>query len=182
MPSCSVSDLLEELIMNTWRLLAVLSGLYVGIPNPACLGQQRAESADVGTVPQRHGIALFGVRSHHLDLATAILRFHHLDVAMAALGGPPVRAAQVLRSELRLRTEQLPKLADCLNALDPALTKDEEALDKWFDGLEELLLMQLPKVLDDNQQTRFEQLSCQFAGPMVLRLEHYASRLELSVP
>jgi hypothetical protein len=87
-----------------------------------------------------------------------------------------------LRAELHLQAEQLPKLTFCMGIVVAPLVKDKEGADpfKALDAIEDMVLVQFSKVLNHHQQARFEELGCQFAGPMALRLKHYASRLELS--
>jgi hypothetical protein len=44
---------------------------------------------------------------------------------------------------------------------------------------EEELLASLPKAWSKSQEDRFEELCCQFSGPMALRLRHYAAQAEI---
>ena len=160
--------------MNTWRLLPAVTCLFLWVPIPACLGQAPARGTKVGTLPDRHGIAVYGPREHHVDLALAILE---------AQDDPSERCKR-LSAELQLRAEQCPRLRKVVEKAFELAPNPENLTDAQFykvaDAMEVRVLEQFPKVLSGKQQARFEELSCQLGGPMVLRFNHYASRLGLS--
>src|SRR5437660_9332415 len=155
--------------MGHRHLLLALCGLLMGVPTPVCT----AQPADVGMMPAYHGIALFGARSHHMDLLLAILEGED----------HPLEPAKRLRAELHLRPGQVPKLIECMKGFEPEKFEKIEEADaamKAMDATEEFLLANFHKVASAKQQTRLEELSCQLAGPLAMRLKHYASRLGLS--
>jgi hypothetical protein len=159
--------------MSARSLALILSGLSLCVAAALCAGEPPpAKSADAGTVPEQHGIAVSGMRSHHVDLAMLILDGE----------SGPSKSAKLLHAELKLRAEQFPKLLESMGkAFESAPDGgDAKAAEKAMDIMEERILAQFRKTLTAEQQARFEQLSCQLAGPMALRLNNYASRLELS--
>jgi hypothetical protein len=165
----------------TTRLLIGLVGVFVCIQSLPSLGQSPAKIPDGGALPEWHGIAIFGACSHHMDLVLAIVEG----------ADRPSNPAKRLRAEIHLRDEQVPELIKCLDEgadrSEKVPRKEEfdraqvakEALDA-LEAMEELVPAQLARTLSAKQQARFEELACQFAGPMVLRLKYYAERLEVS--
>src|SRR5260370_1589086 len=111
----------------------ILSGLFALVAIEDC----PAQPTKVTTTPERHGIALFGARSQHLDLM----------LAMFDDEGPGKR----LRTECKIRndptTQALLDLAMILATKGLAATKDD---DPDFDSVEE----SLPKVLAREQRAR----------------------------
>jgi hypothetical protein len=157
--------------MNTYRFSTTLLALLFCGPIPVCGGQAPAKASDAGMLPEAHGIAVFGGCSHHVDLFLALLAEDERRARTSSL-----------RAELHVRAEAVPRLIQGTEKVFASLGKDKDgdATLKAMDECEEALLAHLPKAWSGKQQARFEELSCQLAGPMALRLKHYAALAGLS--
>jgi len=131
-------------------LFSILSSLYSGEPP--------LNSTGIGVLPEIHGIAFpFAFAdSHHVALA----------LIMCEEGFATSEDRKRVSEELKLDKDRLSKLAECLNEL-------KEHNERAF-------VAQLVKKLDAKSRARFQELACQLSGPMVLQLDHYANRLQLS--
>jgi hypothetical protein len=68
-----------------------------------------------------------------------------------------------------------------LEALQNGKPPSEElSWEKQYDFAEEACLALMSQHFTPQQMKRFEELACQLAGPMALRLDHYAARFKLS--
>ncbi len=79
---------------------------------------------------------------------------------------------------MRLLQGELHVTAKDVLKLEAFAWRPRQDLDGQMDK-EEYLLANLPKAWDKNQEKRFEELCCQFSGPMALRFKHYATKLGL---
>jgi len=137
-------------------------------PIQAAVEPPPAKPSDAAALPEAHGIAMFGF-AHHLDLFTAVLGEGQLNAE-----------TKELRAELRLNAETISRLTKVLEKLPLGRGFKEGDESKALEECEEAIIEGLAKQWSDKQQARFEQLGCQLAGPMALRLQHYAKRAGLS--
>jgi hypothetical protein len=134
----------------------------------------------VAPLAKRHGIALFGARSHHMDLVMAMAEgeFESNPMGKRILAELQIRPGEwTKRGEAQMKAEAKSGAA---NPPKDDKKKEEDDPAKRMDDAEELLLSGLREVFSAKEAARFEELGCQMAGPMALRLNHYAARMQLS--
>jgi hypothetical protein len=165
--------------LNRWQQRILLSCMFCCVFLPDCPGQSvPSKTSEPGASPEVHGIAVFGCRSHHVDLMLRLIACLAPDDTTTLSS----KSRKVLESEFNLQPKQFEKLSEKELAdafLAPKANAGEDAI-KAMDRMEEQSLALLAKCLDPRQMTRFEEIACQFAGPMALRLDHYSSRFKLS--
>jgi hypothetical protein len=101
-----------------------------------------------------------------------------MGVFLVLTGDEPDKQTKALQTELGIKPVNVEKLSADLSALlvgdEPkAPEKAAEAARSAMDKREEALIANLARMWSRAQDARFEELSCQFAGPMALRLKHY---------
>lgn len=161
--------------MKPRRLPVSMLGLLLCIPVASSM-EPPPTKQEKTPLPPMHGIAAFGTG-------------HHVDLVMLILGreGDPKPLIARVRKELGLEDKHITGLHERFQpALEKSLQKlqakeADGGLDEAFAAADAALLKHLPKVFSKQQQARFEELGCQFAGPMALRLEPYTQRLRLSM-
>lgn len=131
------------------------------------------------------------VKFHGIALDTYL---HHSFVFRALLDSDVPERMRALQKELRITPKNLAslKVVDTRRGEQLRLfggrpepdNTDPKAnslvYEDQMNQAEESLLLWLPEVWTSSQETRFEQLCCQFSGPMALRLKHYAAKTGLS--
>ncbi len=158
--------------MKRFLVIGVLLALYASPWATAARGQAPAKAP--GDLPEWHGIANWGWQHHFMDLALALLD----------KDGELSESGKALRAELRLTDEDQAKLLKRLEQwlLDSFVKdgKDADISRQQMFEIQEMLLKQLAAVLDGNKLARFEELGCQYEGPMALRFDRFARRVGLS--
>jgi hypothetical protein len=117
---------------------------------------------------------------------------HHADILSALLDDGMPERAKTMRAELQVTSRDIPRLEQALTKAsdsvshrapprqankNPGDAANQACLE--MNETEEQLLASLPKAWSKSQEDRFEELCCQFSGPMALRLRHYAARAEI---
>src|SRR5260370_31666840 len=103
--------------MNSTLTLCLSAWIALGV------GRAPSPPAEAGTLPEAHGIAVFGGVTHHMDLFLALLREGEADAETKGL-----------RAELHMKAEMVPKLLQ-------AMEKVVAAPEKLKDGDEALKAM-----------------------------------------
>src|SRR5437870_1710824 len=103
--------------MSAWRCCFLLTALVSLVAAPVRASDPPAKPTESGTLPEPHGIAVFGMRLHHADVATMLVDGD----------GQPSTSAKRLRSELALQADQLPKLLEGLAKAAESLGAAQDA-------------------------------------------------------
>ncbi len=161
---------------------AALLGCYLCLPLTLCSAQQPSKDkpTELGSRPELR-CPYFGTAVH----SQLELFLFAAEPSSQSGVNLPKKAGEVLAAEFNLRAGQeiriwLSGQKELDNALGKFSAIKDWDNDKADEAAEEEALALMALYFDKQHFVSFQEVACQLAGPMVLRLDFYASRFQLN--